>query len=257
MSDAGAPPLLRLEIAAKSFPAPEGGRVEVIRGLALEVRPEEAVALVGPSGCGKTTALGIVAGLDGRFEGRRELSLPGGGAPVLASVFQEPRLLPWRTLRENVELALKAAGRDRAGRTALAALWLGRMGIAEAAGRFPGQVSLGMQRRAAMARAFAVEPDLLLLDEPFVSLDEPTAHRLRRLLAETLAERRCAALLVTHNLREAIELADRLLLLAPGPTRVLAEVAVPGRRGARSEQEVEAFRRSLLSRPEPAFRLIA
>lgn len=253
MSHAGAPPLLRLEVARKAFPAPGNGQVEVIRDLSFEVRPREMVALVGPSGCGKTTALGIVAGLDRAYDGTRILSRPGGGIPTLGSMFQEPRLLPWRTLRQNIELVLEKPRRG----TGVADHWLERMGLGEAADRFPGQVSLGMQRRAAMARAFAVEPDLLLLDEPFVSLDEPTARRLRRLLVTTLSDRGCAALLVTHNLREAIELADRILLLAPGPTRVMAEVTVPGQRENRTEQDVEAFRRSLIDRPEPVFRLIA
>ncbi|WP_119677911.1 ABC transporter ATP-binding protein [Indioceanicola profundi] len=254
MSHAGAPPLLRLEVARKTFPAPDGkGRTEVVRGLSLEVRPREMVALVGPSGCGKTTTMNIIAGLDPHFEGSRTLTCPDGGVPVLGSMFQEPRLLPWRTVKQNIELVLEKPRRG----TGIAERWLEHMGIAEAADRFPGQISLGMQRRAAMARAFAVEPALLLLDEPFVSLDEPTARRLRRLLVTTLADRGCAALLVTHNLREAIELADRILLLSPGPTRVMEEITVPGRRESRTEQDVEAFRRTLIERPEPVFRLIA
>jgi len=254
MSDAGAPPLLRLEIAAKRFPTPDGPAVEVIRDLCLEVRAGEVVALTGPSGCGKTTTLTIAAGLDSGFTGRRTLrARPGGRTPVLASMFQEPRLLPWRTLRQNVELVLPRGTRD----SGLGELWLERMGLAEAAHRFPGQVSLGMQRRAALARAMATGPDLLLLDEPLVSLDEPTALRLRRLLLATLEETGCAALLVTHDLREAIALADRLLLLTPGPCRLSADIPVPGHRGGRTEQDVERIRHMLMEQADPAFRRIA
>ncbi|HYE50027.1 MAG TPA: ATP-binding cassette domain-containing protein [Azospirillaceae bacterium] len=250
MSAAGASPVLTLEIAEKRF-ASATGEVVAIRGLSFQVGAGESVALFGPSGCGKTTTLNIVAGLDTRFEGR--LHFPGApDGPALGCVFQEPRLLPWRTLEQNVELALPPARRG----AGTGAAWLERMGLAEAAGRYPDAVSVGMQRRAALARAFAVEPELLLLDEPFVSLDAALAARLRRLLASMLAERPCAVLLVTHDLREAIELADRILFLSPSPARVVAEVAVPGRRSERTEGQVEAFRRSLLERAEPVFRAI-
>ncbi|QJE72213.1 ATP-binding cassette domain-containing protein [Aerophototrophica crusticola] len=253
MPPAGAPPVLDLRIAGKTYPGASGQPVTVVRDLAFTVGPRESVALVGPSGCGKTTSLNIVAGLDSRFDGSLSFPALGGREPHIACVFQEPRLLPWRTLEQNLELVLPKPRRG----TGIAAHWLAHMGLAEAAQRFPTQVSLGMQRRAALARAFAVEPDLLLLDEPFVSLDGPLARRLRRLLLDTLAERPCAALLVTHDLREAIELADRILILSPSPTRVVAEVTVPGRREDRTERDVEAFRQDLVSRPEPVFRLIA
>ncbi|WP_114394070.1 ABC transporter ATP-binding protein [Oleisolibacter albus] len=256
MSAVGAPPAperpaLDLNIAEKTFPGQ--GRhavpVPVVRDLRLRVGARESVALVGPSGCGKTTTLGIVAGLDRAFTG----TVQGPADGRLACVFQEPRLLPWRSLAQNVELVLPPARRGDGS----ARCWLERMGLGEAMARYPGQVSLGMQRRAALARAFVTEPSLLLLDEPFVSLDGPTARRLRRLLVETLAERPCAALLVTHDLREAITLADRVLILSPRPTCILAEIQVPGRREERTETDVERLRQDLLDRPEPAFRLIA
>ncbi|HYC03161.1 MAG TPA: ATP-binding cassette domain-containing protein [Azospirillaceae bacterium] len=256
MPAAGASPVLTLDIREKRFASTAGGEVVAIRDLAFHVGRGESVALFGPSGCGKTTTLNIVAGLDRRFEGTLAFPASAAGGPALGCVFQEPRLLPWRTLERNVELVLPPARRG----TGIAAGWLERMGLAEAAGRFPEAVSVGMQRRAALARAFAVEPELLLLDEPFVSLDQALAARLRRLLAETLGrtpdDRPCAVLLVTHDLREAIELADRILFLSPAPARVLTEVVVPGRRGERGEREIEAFRRALLDRAEPVFRAI-
>lgn len=212
------------------------------------------VALVGPSGCGKSTLLTIAAGLDHAFDGSVELTpLPDGRAPVLGCVFQEPRLLPWRTVRDNVALALPRKDR-RSGRAEAA---LAALGLAEIADRFPMQLSLGMARRVALARAFVVEPDLLLLDEAFVSLDEPTALRLRAELATRLDRRPTSVLMVTHNLREALALADRLLILAPSPGRVAAEVPVTLARAARDDATVEALRADLLARPEPEFRLLA
>lgn len=208
------------------------------------------MALVGPSGCGKTTALGIVAGLDRDYDGALEI---GGASPRLGMVFQEPRLLPWRTVRQNLALALPKPQRLPERVDAM----LDALELSGFADRFPTQLSLGMARRVALARAFVVEPDLLLMDEPFVSLDEPTALRLRDLLAARLEQRPATVLLVTHNLREALALADRLLLLAPSPGRVVADIPIATPRGARDAAEIDRLRAGLLARPDPVFRLLA
>lgn len=209
------------------------------------------MALVGPSGCGKTTALGIVAGLDRDYDGALEIA--GGGPPRLGMVFQEPRLLPWRTVRQNLVLALPKPQRNPDRVEAM----LDALELTDFADRFPTQLSLGMARRVALARAFVVEPDLLLMDEPFVSLDEPTALRLRALLAARLERRPATTLLVTHNLREALALADRLLILAPSPGRVVADIPIATPRGLRDAVEIDRLRAELLARPDPAFRLLA
>ncbi len=208
------------------------------------------MALVGPSGCGKTTALNIAAGLDRAFEGSVEF---GGREPVLGYVFQNPRLLPWRTVRQNVALVLPKVLRGGG----LVEEWLSAMGLAEVADQYPTRLSVGMARRVALARAFVVQPDLLLMDEPFVSLDELTAQRMRALLADMLERRPATVLFVTHNLREAIQLADRILVMAPSPTRVVAEVPVGLPRALRDDAMVESFRAELLARSDPVFRVLA
>ena len=214
------------------------------------------MALVGPSGCGKTTMLNIAAGLDRAFDGTVTYAEPKSNPdPVIGYVFQNPRLLPWRTVRQNVTLVLPKALRNGGG--ASVDEWLSAMGLSDVADQFPTRLSVGMARRVALARAFVVQPDLLLMDEPFVSLDEPTAQRLRALLAAMLERRPATVLFVTHNLREAIQLADRILVMAPGPTRVVAEVPVPVARTMRDDAMVEAFRAELLARPDPVFRVLA
>ena len=212
---------------------------------ALALRPDHVQAL---------NNLGVALKNLGRFDGAVEVGpRPDGGPARLGYVFQEPRLLPWRSVRQNLALVLPRAQR----RGPAVDSMLEALELTPFADRFPTQLSLGMARRVALARAFLVEPDLLLMDEPFVSLDEPTALRLRTLLSELLDRRPATVLLVTHNLREALALADRLLLLAPSPGRVVAEVPVTVPRAARDDATVEALRRDLLSRPEPAFRLLA
>ncbi len=188
----------------------------------------EVAAVVGPSGCGKTTLLRIIMGLDRDFEGI--VSLPADCR--LGVVFQEPRLLPWRTVEENIQLAA-----PRANPAALNALFA-RLGLTEHRLHYPGELSLGLARRVALARAFAVEPDLLILDEPFVSLDAPLAERLRGELIELVSRRPVTTLLVTHSIDEAIGLADRIFLLSASPAHVLADVPIEHPRRSRSVDEI-------------------
>jgi ABC-type nitrate/sulfonate/bicarbonate transport system ATPase subunit len=204
----------------------------VLGDLSLRLGGGEVGALVGPSGCGKTTLLRIIAGLDADYDGTVRLPQPGR----LGMVFQEPRLLPWRTVEENVRLAAPEA--TDATLTGL----FETLGLAMHCSHFPGELSLGLARRVALARAFAVKPDLLLLDEPFVSLDDSLAARLRDELAELVNSRPVTTLLVTHNVDEAIGLADRLFLLSSSPARVLAEVPVERPRAKRTADEIVALR---------------
>ena len=146
----------------------------------------------------------------------------------MAAVFQEPRLLPWRSVEDNVRLALPDARRD----APLDALF-DALGLGAHRRFFPAELSLGLARRAALARAFALEPALLVLDEPFVSLDGPTAERLRALLATLWQARPTTALMVTHDLDEAVLLADRVLVFGAGPATILGEVSLDAPRASR------------------------
>ncbi|RFC63366.1 ATP-binding cassette domain-containing protein [Fulvimarina endophytica] len=206
----GAP--LRVSITRKAFRGADGKLVEAIAHVAFEVPGGSFVTLIGPSGCGKTTTLRIVLGLETEFEGSVVRPDPDGR---IAVVFQEPRLLPWRTVEENVRLALP----EGIGTEDLDELF-DVLGLSEMRSRFPTELSLGLARRAALARAFAIRPSLLLLDEPFVSLDEMTAARLRRLLTTVWSARRTTALMVTHNLREAVQLSDRIVFLTERPAKI-------------------------------------
>lgn len=235
---AGEKSLLDIRIDAKIYRGANGETVEAVRGFALQLAPRSFTALLGPSGCGKTTILRIVSGLDSDYQGEVRWHAP----PRIGFVFQEPCLLPWRTVRQNIQL-MQA---DSFGESELLEL-IARLGLNELMNRFPGELSLGLARRAALARAFAYAPNVLLLDEPFASLDEGTAARLRALLYQIWASQPVTALLVTHNLREAIELADRLVLLAPRPTRIVADLPVPLQHGARSEARIEALRKELIA----------
>jgi NitT/TauT family transport system ATP-binding protein len=158
-------------------------------------------------------------------------------------MFQEPRLLPWRTVKQNIMLVAAPDFTEQdLDRLAQA------VGIADMLPRYPQELSLGLARRVALARAFATKPDLLLLDEPFVSLDERTADRLRKLLLEVWQARPTTAILVTHNAREAILLADQLVLLAPRPTRVIAVETIDVPQAKRDAKAIEKIHADLLRR---------
>jgi NitT/TauT family transport system ATP-binding protein len=200
------------------------GAEPVLEGFSLAIEPGELVALVGASGTGKTTLLNLVAGLL-----EPDAGAVHGQARRLGYVFQQPRLLEWLTVERNVALVS-----DRA-RELLAAV-----GLAEYADRYPSALSGGQRQRVSVARAFAVEPDVLLLDEPFSALDELTARRLRLLLGELWAASPVTGLLVTHNAMEAVVLADRVVTLAGRPARVIGDRRIDAAR-PRSPEDPELF----------------
>ena len=219
---------LSVRIGDKTYAGANANGVQAIEELAFVAAAKSCTALVGPSGCGKTTILKIIAGLDRRFTGA--VTLGGVAVPSarIGFVFQEPTLLPWRSLEDNVRLAAPDLSED-----ALEHL-LRQAEIEEFRGLFPGELSLGLARRASIVRALASRPDLLLLDEPFVSLDAATAKKLRALIARILDAGPVTALLVTHDLREAVELADRIIMLTPRPARVKSQMTIGEPRAERS-----------------------
>jgi ABC-type nitrate/sulfonate/bicarbonate transport system ATPase subunit len=238
MSPAGVLDLLKVHIKHKYYRAASGGRLHVLGELLIALTNGAVAALVGPSGCGKTTLLRIIVGLDQDFEG--SVQLPAHGK--LGVVFQEPRLLAWRTVEENVRLAA-----PQASDAALSALFA-TLGLAGHRRHYPGELSVGLARRVALARAFAVEPDLLILDEPFVSLDAALVARLHAELVELVSRRPVTTLLVTHSIEEAIGLADRLFLLSASPARVLADVPIAHPRSAHTADELVTIRDELKRR---------
>ena len=227
---AGGSALLEVSIARKAYLAASGERLDVLHQVAFTLRHGEMAAIVGPSGCGKTTMLRIIAGLDADYAGK--VVRPPG---TLGMVFQEPRLLPWRTVDQNVRLV--APDVDDAKLTALFAA----LELTAHRAHFPGELSLGLARRVALARAFAVEPNLLILDEPFASLDAALAARMREQLAWLVDRRPVTVLLVTHDVGEAVRLADRLIVLSARPALVVADIPIPGARRERSEADIAAL----------------
>lgn len=233
---------LSIRIDSKAY-GPTGDKPTgdpVLLNLNLTAREGEFICLVGPSGCGKTTLLNILAGLDKDYIGHIGLG-SDGRHPRLGYVFQNPRLLPWRTVEENILLAL-----PKGYEPAYVDHLLSAMGLASSRHDYPERLSLGMSRRVSLIRAFAVNPDLLLMDEPFVSLDPPTARRIRELLIRLWLERPHTVLFVTHDLREAIELADRLVFLSASPTSVVCEVTLDLPRKQRDPDQTEQIRQRLM-----------
>jgi sulfonate transport system ATP-binding protein len=214
----GAP--ISVSVRRKVFP-PVGDRAAqlVLKDVSFEVAPRSFLVITGPSGCGKSTLLNIMAGLDRDYDGSVDL---GPATDRLAFIFQTPRLLPWRTVYENISLALPS-GDPRQSRIAA---MLERVGLGQAMNAYPERLSLGMQRRAALARGFILEPEILLMDEPFVSLDEQTAQSLRDLLLELWHSHPTTVIFVTHDRTEAIQLGTRILRLAPGKASVVQDVTI-------------------------------
>lgn len=196
--------MIGIDVRRKAF-----GETAVLKDVRFEMRPGEAVAILGPSGVGKSTLLRVIAGIDHDFEG--QIVRPQD----VAMVFQEPVLLPWRRVLENLTIVHPELDRD----AAMAALR--RVGIADKADLFPGQLSLGQQRRLALARAFAGRPSLLVMDEPYVSLDPQTSEEMLELTEALIAETRPAIILVTHSEAEAKRLAGRTLRLVGQPATII------------------------------------
>ncbi|MEU9375389.1 ABC transporter ATP-binding protein [Streptomyces sp. NPDC048255] len=220
---------MSLDVRLEGLSVGYGAGAPVLEPTDLEFPAGSFTALLGPSGCGKSTVLGAVAGFVAPVAGRvtagsRTVRAPG---PDRGVVFQHYALFPWRTARGNVEFALKRLGLPRRERRRRAIEVLAEVGLADGTGKYPAQLSGGMQQRVALARALAAEPEVLLMDEPFGALDALTRARMQTLLRQLWQRRGTTVLFVTHDIDEALALAERVVVLGGTPGRVLADHPVP------------------------------
>ena len=217
-------PIVALEGVRKSFRS----GTTALAGLDLAVGEHEFVALLGPSGCGKSTALRLIAGLGRPTGGRITWGAEGGRRKGdVGFVFQEPTLMPWATVFDNVWLPLRLSGRPRRQVRGQVMEALATVGLAEFARAYPRELSGGMRMRVSIARALITRPKLLLMDEPFAALDEITRHRLNDDLLQLWQAQRWTVVFVTHSVFESVYLAQRIVVMAARPGRVVADLPVP------------------------------
>lgn len=232
----GGPDKLTVEKISKQFRA-RGRTLEALSEVNLSVKEGEFICLIGPSGCGKSTLLNLIAGLDHPSKGR----ILAGGKPIRGAgpdrilMFQEPALFPWLTIQENVEFGLKIRGLSKADRVERAQAGLRLVGLADFARSYVHQLSGGMKQRAALARALVLDPELLLLDEPFAALDACSRDLLHQELLNIWERTAKTILFVTHNVPEALRLADRIVVFSARPGRVIREFRVGMTRPRKAE----------------------
>ncbi|MDJ0620080.1 MAG: ATP-binding cassette domain-containing protein [Calothrix sp. MO_192.B10] len=219
----------------------------ILDAISLSLAPGQVLCLTGPSGCGKTTLLGIAAGL----------IQPCGGVihnefSCIAHVFQSPRLLPWQTTLENLAFGLKAKGIPKQERHRSSRLLAKQLGLEAFLEYYPHQLSGGMQQRVALGRALAINPDLLLLDEPFHGLDIGRRREFQEMLLRLLSDRNLAACLVSHDLAEAVRLGDQILVMSPSPSQIIYRWQQQRPATARDEAYVHATISGLLIHPQVA-----
>lgn len=228
-------PILELKNVTISFPFAEGGRLPVLEGASLAVEEHELVALIGPSGCGKTTTLNALAGQ--RKPDAGQVLLGGkpvaGVNPAVGYISQADTLLPWRTVMGNVALGLELRGVSKGERLERARDLIVRMGLSGFEKSYPRELSGGMKKRVTIARVLAMDPRVLMMDEPFAPLDALTKEKLQDEILELWENTGCTILYVTHDLTEAIALADRVVLMSARPGRVTGEYPIDLKRPRR------------------------
>ncbi|MCP4296558.1 MAG: ABC transporter ATP-binding protein [Proteobacteria bacterium] len=218
---------IRAQNLNKSFKQPDGRSKYLFKDLTLNVSEGEFLVVIGPSGCGKTTLLNMFSGIDRDYEGRILLNSAGSRTQQdqigLGRVFQEPRLLPWRTVFENLKLVLDEQKSDKVGCDDRIGEYLKMVQLWEYRNHYPNQLSGGMQQRVALARAFVIEPCLLLMDEPLGSLDESLSSKLELEILRLWQYSKKTVVLVTHNIMEALRVADRIVFLSPHTLNISRE----------------------------------
>jgi NitT/TauT family transport system ATP-binding protein len=222
--------VLAVDDIVKSFDTPDGPIV-AIEHVSFKVRPGELFAVIGPSGCGKSTLFNIIGGILSDYQGR--VTVDGervrGPHKSIGMVFQEESTFPWRTVLENVSFPLEIAGMRKSERHDKARHFIALVGLAGFEKRYPAELSGGMRQRVAIARTLAFEPKILLMDEPFASLDEQTRLLLGDKLLQIQQELKQTSLLITHNITEAVQLSDRILVMSyrPGKVKRIVEIGLP------------------------------
>jgi NitT/TauT family transport system ATP-binding protein len=240
---------LVLSEVSRTFSSEKAETIEALSPISLSVNNEEFICILGPSGCGKTTLLRIIAGLEYASSG----SISVDGAPItrpspkMAMIFQEYSLFPWRTVEENVALGLELRGLKKPDRVAAAEKYLDLVGLKGFEERYPHELSGGMRQRVAVARALAIEPSILLMDEPFGALDAQTRNRMQHELLHIWEKTKKTILFVTHSVDEAVFLADRIVVLTHRPGRIKEIVTIPATRPReRTSEDFGQIRRHLL-----------
>ncbi|MFZ5644236.1 MAG: ABC transporter ATP-binding protein [Bacillota bacterium] len=222
--------LLSFEGVEKTYRLASNETIEALSGINLEVQDGEFIAVVGPSGCGKTTMLKLVSGLIKPSRGRIFIEgtpLQKSHRQLLGMVFQQPALLPWRRVIGNVMLPCEIRGQDLGSARALAEEMLTQVGLKDFINSNPGELSQGMQQRVSICRALISNPRILLMDEPFAALDEITRFELARLLLDIWSIKQQTVMFVTHNIQEAVFLADRVIVITQRPGRIASIIKVP------------------------------
>jgi ABC-type nitrate/sulfonate/bicarbonate transport system ATPase subunit len=216
---------LRISNLGVSFTSASGSR-EILRDVNLEIGKGEFVAVIGPSGCGKSTLLNVIAGLTSVATGAVEINLTGH-RQKLGYVFQRDALLPWRTVLQNIMVALEIEGVPKRERRARAVEYINKLGLKGFESHLPAQLSGGMRQRVAIARTLIYEPTIVLMDEPFGSLDAQTKAVMQSLLLESWSISTPTIVFVTHDLMESLYLADRVLVMSPRPGHISSVIDVP------------------------------
>ncbi|MGA2162220.1 MAG: ABC transporter ATP-binding protein [Methanoregula sp.] len=240
---------LSINDVSKTFVSDDAETIDALSHISLSVNNEEFICILGPSGCGKTTLLRIVAGLESASSG--SVSVDGipvtRPSPKMAMIFQEYSLYPWRTVEENVMLGLELRGVNKPDRVTAAEKFLDLVGLKGFERRYPHELSGGMRQRVAVARALAIEPSILLMDEPFGALDAQTRNRMQYELLRIWEKTKKTILFVTHSVDEAVFLADRIVVLTQRPGRIKEIVTIPSvRPRERTSDEFGQIRRHLL-----------
>lgn len=234
----GTPPKIRIVGLSKVFHG-RGGPIQALRAITLDIPGGQFCCIVGPSGCGKTTLLRILAGLEAHTDGQLELRHEHAARPLNAMVFQEQSLFPWLNVRDNIGYGLKLRGVPRQKRQEIVDYYLERTGLTRFARAYPYQLSGGMKQRVSVARAFATDPEILLMDEPFAALDEQNKTLLQEELLRIWEESRKTVVFITHSIDEALVLGDRVVIMTAHPGTIKADLAVPFSR-PRSIYELKA-----------------